>query len=56
MDRLQREEKARQAVANEQLEGLSVSEKARKDLDDYIAGKVSAEEAAQQVFARYGVK
>ena len=56
MDRLQREEKVRQAVANERLEGLSISEEAQKNLDDYVAGRVSAEEAAQQVFARYGVK
>lgn len=51
-----RKEKVKQAVANEKLEGLNVSKNTRKTLDEYIAGKISAKEAAQQVYARYGVK
>lgn len=51
-----RKEKVKQAIANEQLEGLSVSKNTRKTLDEYVAGKISAKEAAQQVYARYGVK
>lgn len=52
----ERKEKVRQAVANEKLEGLDVSSSAKKTLDEYVAGKISAREAAQQVYARYGVK
>ena len=51
-----RKEKVKQAIANERLEGLWVSKDTKRTLDDYIAGKVSASEAAEQVFARYGVK
>lgn len=51
-----RKEKVRQAVANGKLEGLNISKNTKKTLDEYIAGKISAKEAAQQVYARYGVK
>lgn len=51
-----RKEKVKQAIANERLEGLNISKDTKKTLDNYIAGKVSAKEAAEQVFARYGVK
>ena len=51
-----RKEKVEQAIANEKLEGLKVSKDAKRTLNNYIAGKISAKEAAQQVFARYGVK
>lgn len=51
-----RKEKVKQAIANEKIEGLDVSKSTKKTLDDYIAGKLSAKEAAKQVFARYGVK
>lgn len=51
-----RKEKVKQAIANEKLEGLSVSKSTQKTLDEYVAGKISAKEAAQQVYARYGVK
>lgn len=51
-----RKEKVRQAIANEKLEGLNISKNTKKTLDEYIAGKISAKEAAQQVYARYGVK
>lgn len=51
-----RKEKVKQAIANEKIEGLNISKDTEKTLDNYITGKVSAKEAAQQVFARYGVK
>lgn len=44
-----------QAIANQRLEGGEVSAEARKAMDDYIAGKMTAKEAARQVYARYGV-
>ncbi|MBR3233533.1 antitoxin VbhA family protein [Candidatus Saccharibacteria bacterium] len=52
------EERQRQvddAIANEKLEGLEVSSHTRKIMDDYVAGKVTADEAAKQVYSRYGV-
>lgn len=51
-----RKEKVKQAIANEKLEGLNISINTRETLDEYIAGKISAKEAAQQVYDRYGVK
>ena len=51
-----RREKVKQAIANEKLEGLNISRNTKKTLDEYVAGKISAKEAAQQVYARYGVK
>lgn len=51
-----RKEKVKQAIANERLEGLHISKNTKKTLDEYIAGKISAKEAAQQVYARYRVK
>lgn len=52
----ERKEAVTQAIANERLEGLEVSKETRKVMDDYIAGKVSAKEAAEQVYSRYGLK
>ena len=52
----ERKEKVKQAIANEELEGLGVSKNAKETLDEYIAGKISAKEAARQVYARYGAK
>lgn len=51
----EREKQVIQAIANERLEGLNVSEEAQEIFDDYITGKMTAEEAAEQVFRRYGV-
>ena len=51
-----RKEKVKQAIANEKLEGLNISKNTKKTLDEYIAGKISAKEAARQVYARYGIK
>ena len=51
-----RKERVEQAVANERLEGLKISRKTKHTLNEYIAGKISAKEAAEQVYARYGVK
>lgn len=52
----ERRKKVEQAIANEKLEGLNVSFATRKVMDDYIAGKMTAAEAAEQVNARYGAK
>lgn len=43
------------AVANERLEGLVVSEDARRIADSYVVGKASAREAAAKIRARYGI-
>lgn len=51
-----RKEKVKQAIANENLEGLDISKGTKKTLDEYVAGEISAKEAARQVYARYGVK
>lgn len=51
-----RKEKVKQAIANKKLEGLAISKNAKKTLDEYVVGKISAKEAAQQVYSRYGVK
>lgn len=53
---LSKKERVNQAIANERLEGLSVSKTTRRVLNDYATGKISAKEAAEQVFSRYGVK
>lgn len=52
----EREDKVKQAIANGKLEGLSISKDTRETLDEYVAGKISAKEAARQVYSRYGVK
>jgi phosphopantetheinyl transferase (holo-ACP synthase) len=44
----------KQAVANERLEGLKVSKESQQIASSYVAGKVSAKEAAQKIRARYG--
>ena len=49
-----REKVVKQAVANENLEGLSVSQEARKLADNYITGKASAKSVAAKIRARYG--
>lgn len=49
-----RQKSVEQAIANERLEGLEVSETSQKIASDYIAGKVSAAEAAAKIRARYG--
>lgn len=51
-----RKEKVKLAIANEKLEGLSISSETKDSLNEYIAGKISAQEAAEQVYTRYGVK
>jgi len=43
-----------QAVANEKLEGLVVSNETRKIADNYIVGKASAKAVASKIKARYG--
>ena len=56
MEIQERRRKVVQAIANERLEGLSVSKYTRSILDDYVSGKISAHEAAQRVYTRYGAK
>jgi len=51
----QRKTAVEQAIANQRLEGGEVSPETRKVMDDYVAGKMTAKEAAEQVYARYGV-
>ena len=51
----ERKQTVEQAINNEKLEGLKVSFATRKVMDDYISGKLTAEEAAAQVYKRYGV-
>lgn len=50
-----RKNTVRQAIANERLEGLKVSEESKKIADNYIVGKMTAKEAAKKIRARYGV-
>ena len=38
----------KQAIANERLEGLKVSEESKRIADNYIVGKVTAKEAAKK--------
>lgn len=54
MNKTERQFTVNQAIANERLEGLKVSASARKITNDYVAGKVSAKEAAQKIRAHYG--
>jgi hypothetical protein len=45
----------KQAIANEQLEGLSVSKEPQTIADNYIVGKASARHAANMIRVRYGI-
>lgn len=49
-----RKKLVKQAVANERLEGLKVSQESQKIANNYVTGKVSAEQAAEKIRARYG--
>ena len=49
-----REKVVTQAIANEKLEGLTVSRETRKLADNYITGKASAKDVASKIRARYG--
>lgn len=51
----QRKTAVEQAIANQCLEGSEISPETHKVMDDYVAGKMTAEEAAEQVYSRYGV-
>jgi len=44
-----------QAIANQRLDGLVVSEEAKRIADNYVVGKVSAQEAAQKIRDRFGI-
>jgi hypothetical protein len=45
----------KQAIANERLEGLTVSKESQKIADNYVVGKVTAKQVAKKIRARYGV-
>ncbi|HMI09508.1 MAG TPA: antitoxin VbhA family protein [Candidatus Saccharimonadales bacterium] len=42
-----------QAIANEKLEGLKVSQESQKIAGDYVLGKMSAKQAAEKIRAYY---
>ena len=44
------------AIANQHLEGLTVSRESRKIADEYVAGKLTARQAADKIRAQYGVR
>lgn len=50
-----RKKVVKQAIANERLEGLKVSKESQKIANNYVAGKVTAKQAAAKIRARYGV-
>jgi Antitoxin VbhA len=49
-----RKKVVRLALANQKLEGLKVTQEARKIADSYVVGKVSAKTVAARIRARYG--
>ncbi len=48
-----REKTVKQAIANEKLEGLIVSQETKKIAENYVTGKASAKIAAAKIRARY---
>lgn len=46
----------KQAVANQKLEGLKVSQESLKIADSYVVGKASAKEVAAKIRTRYGIQ
>lgn len=50
-----RKKVVKQAIANERLEGLEVSQASVKIADNYVVGKSSAKQTAAKIRARYGV-
>ena len=51
----ERKQRVVRAIANEQLEGLRVSEESQRLADNYVVGKASAKEAANTIRRRYGI-
>lgn len=45
----------KQAVANQKLEGLKVSDESLKIADNYITGEVSVKSVAEKIRSRYGI-
>lgn len=43
----------KQAIANQNLEGLTVSRESRKIANNYISGKITTQQAANKIRARY---
>ena len=56
MTKKERDFAVKQAIANEELEGLKVSKEAKLLAGEYVAGKASIRQAARQIRARYGIK
>ena len=44
-----------QAVANQRLEDLAVSQESIRIADNYVVGTASAKEVAENIRARYGI-
>ena len=54
-DEKQRMTQVKQAIANERLEGLTVSADAQRIADRYVVGQASAKNAAEKIRERYGI-
>ncbi|MDR0782814.1 MAG: antitoxin VbhA family protein [Propionibacteriaceae bacterium] len=50
-----RRERVEQAVANERLENLVVSEESLRIADNYVVGTASASQVAAEIRERYGI-
>ena len=55
MKESRRSQQVKQAVANQRLEGLVVSEDVKRIADNYVVGKASAQETAQKIRDRFGI-
>jgi hypothetical protein len=55
MKSIKRSAQVKQAVANQRLEGLVVSEDAKRIADNYVVGKASAKETAKKIRDRFGI-
>jgi hypothetical protein len=56
IEKKDREKAVKNSVANERLEGLKISAETERLNGEYIAGKLTADQMADKVFARYGIK
>lgn len=56
MTRSEREFQVKQAIANQELEGLEVSFATKKLMQKYIDGEITAREALDEIHKRYGLK
>lgn len=51
-----REREVVEAIHSGEMEGVFISEAARKDSDDYIAGRIDSEELIARAESRYGLR